>query len=59
MKADARHISIILAVTALLAFLLSFITPVTQRLDSRQVARVERHLLNNQKLMDKNFRQVQ
>ena len=59
MKADARHISIFLAVTALLAFLLSFIAPVSQRLDERQVARVERHLLKKQKQMEKYVHQVQ
>ena len=59
MKSDARHISIILAVTALLAFLLSFITPVTKGLNARQVARVERHLLKKQKQMEKYVRQVQ
>ena len=59
MKADARHITIFLAVTALLAFLLSFIAPVAQRLDERQVATVERHLLKKQKQMEKYVHQVQ
>ena len=59
MTTKARHITIFLSVTALLAFLLSFIAPVSQNLDSRQVARVERHLLKKQKLMEKYVRQVQ
>ena len=59
MKSRARHITIFLGVTALLAFLLSFIAPVSQTLDSRQVAKVERHLLKKQKLMEKYVRQVQ
>ena len=59
MKADARNITIVLAVTALLAFLLSFIAPVSQKLDERQVSRVERHLLKKQKQMEKYVHQVQ
>jgi len=59
MKAESRRITIGLAVTAMLAFLLSFIAPVSQRLDERQVARVERHLHKKQKVMEKYVRQVQ
>ena len=59
MKVNTRHITISLAVAALLAFLLSFIPPVAQKIDARQVARVERHLLKKQKQMDRYVRQVQ
>ena len=45
MKVNTRHITIALAAAALLTFLLSFIPPVAQGIDARQVARVERHLL--------------
>ncbi|MBR5736753.1 MAG: cache domain-containing protein [Bacteroidales bacterium] len=59
MKADTRHITILLGVTALLAFLLSFIAPVAQQNDERQVAKVERHLLKKQKVMDRYVHMVQ
>lgn len=59
MKADARHITILFAVTALLAFLLSLIPPVAQRIDARQTARVERRLVKKQRQMERYVRQVQ
>jgi len=42
----------------MLAFLLSFIAPVTQKIDGRQAARVERNLLKKQKQMDRYVRMV-
>lgn len=59
MKVNTRYITIALAAAALLTFLLSFIPPVAQGIDARQVARVERHLLKKQKQMDRYVRQVQ
>ena len=53
MKFDLKHITIAIGVAALLAFVMSFIPPVAQRIDARQVARVERHLLKKQKQMEK------
>lgn len=59
MKADAKHITILLAAAALLAFLLSLIPPVAQRIDARQTARVERRLVKKQRQMERYVRQVQ
>ena len=59
MKFDLKHITIAIGVAALLAFVMSFIPPVAQRIDARQVARVERHLLKKQKQMERYVRQVQ